>query len=619
MLRAMAATSSNSGFAWVMPKLSATLTRTCPQAVDTKTLGDLDAHLSPGCGYFAHGWLQKVFFTAAHAQAVGGGQGKYLLGHVCGVLVLAQHGQHLTGSALLHGSRNSVYVQRTCGKQLLAGQSQRFGGHVIQIADEFGDSAVCLRFGLTQKGAHAVCLLLKLLGTDAGQSQRFGGHVIQIADEFGDSAVCLRFGLTQKGAHAVCLLLKLLGTDADTYLLGAHDRHFFERISKMGQQSRTSRGAQLTLHAAAIDRNPSQQIGGCRCRYGHDAVCAAHRTAPHMYRRDDHTVDAQKIHRVAHAGHVCDRVQRTNFVIVHVAHWAAVRLGLGLCNGIINRTCVLLDCVRQVQTVCDRVQRTNFVIVHVAHWAAVRLGLGLCNGIINRTCVLLDCVRQVQTINDRRDMTGRCMVVMVAVFMLVMVLMLVIIVMMVVLVVMVIMVMVVVVVMIPMMMVRCMVVMVAVFMLVMVLMLVIIVMMVVLVVMVIMVMVVVVVMIPMMMVMMVLVVVIIMVVVMVFLFMIIMMMIMVVVVLMRVRLVFLFPMYGHTHVRTRDAAGLSRFGCHLLVVVLMRVRLVFLFPMYGHTHVRTRDAAGLSRFGCHLHAVQAQFLHFLQKCRLIIQ
>ena len=211
-----------------------------------------------------------------------------------------------------------------------------------------------------------------------------------------------------------------------------------------------------------------------------------------MYRRDDHTVDAQKVHRVAHTGHVCDRVQRTNFVIVHVAHWAAVRLGLGLCNGIINRTCVLLDCVRQVQTV-----------------------------------------------DDFRDMTGRCMVVMVAVFMLVMVLMLVIIVMMVVLVVMVIMVMVVVVVMIPMMMV-----------------------------------------------MMVLVVVIIMVVVMVFLFvfmfMIIMMMIMV-------------------------------------VVVLMRVRLVFLFPMYGHTHVRTRDAAGLSRFGCHLHTVQAQFLHFLQKCRLIIQ
>ena len=242
----------------------------------------------------------------------------------------------------------------------------------------------------------------------------------------------------------------MLGADADTYLLRAHDRHFFERVGKMGQQSRTGRGAQLTLHAAAIDRNPSQQIGGCRCGYGHDAVCAAHRAAAHMYRRDDHAVNTQKVHRVAHAGHVCDGIQRTDFVIVHVAHRAAVRLGLGLCDGIIDRAGVLLDCVRQVQTV-----------------------------------------------DDFRDMTGRCMVVMVSMFM---------------------------------------------HMIVMVVMLVVIVMMVVIVLMVIMV-----------------------------------------------------------------------------VVVLMRVRLVFLFPVYGHAHVRTCDTAGLSRFGSHLHAVQTQFLHFLQKCGLIVQ
>ena len=258
----------------------------------------------------------------------------------------------------------------------------------------------------------------------------------------------------------------------------------------MGQQSRTGRGAQFALHAAAIDRNPSQQIGSCRCRYGHYTVRAAHCAASHMYRRDDHAVDAQKIHRVAHAGHVCDGIQRTDFMIMHVAHRTAMRLGLGLCDGIVDRAGVLLDCVRQVQT-----------------------------------------------INDRRDMTGRCMVVMVSMFM-------------------------------------CMIVMMAVFMIAMVMIVVVLMFMVM---MVLMVMIIVVVMMVM------LVIVIIVVVMMVFMFMIVMMMIMVV------------------------------------VLVLMRVRLVFLFPMYGHTHVRTRDAAGLSRFGSHLHAVQAQFLHFAQKCRLIVQ
>ena len=197
-----------------------------------------------------------------------------------------------------------------------------------------------------------------------------------------------------------------------------------------------------------------------------------------MHRGDDHTVDAQKVHRVAHAGHVCNCIQRTNFVIMYVAHRAAVRLSLGLCNGSIDRAGVLLDCVRQVQAV-----------------------------------------------DDRRDMTGRCMMVMVSMFMrmIVMVVMLVVImVMMVVLVFMVI------------------------------------VMMVMLVLMVIVVMMVLVVMVVMMMIM-------------------------------------------------------------VMMVVLMRVRLVFLFPVYGHAHVRTGDAAGLSRFGCYLHTVQTQFLHFLQKCGLIVQ
>ena len=57
----------------------------------------------------------------------------------------------------------------------------------------------------------------------------------------------------------------------------------------------------------------------------------------------------------------------------------------------------------------------------------------------------------------------------------------------------------------------------------------------------------------------------------------------------------------------------------IVMMMVMRVRLVFLFPVYGHSHVRTGDAAGLSRFGCHLHTVQTQFLHFLQKCGLIVQ
>lgn len=208
-----------------------------------------------------------------------------------------------------------------------------------------------------------------------------------------------------------------------------------------------------------------------------------------MYRRDDHAVDTQKVHRVAHAGYVCNSIQCTDFVIMHVAHRAAVRLGLGLCDGIVDRTGVLLDCVRQVQT-----------------------------------------------INDRRDMTGRCMVVMVSMFM-------------------------------------CMIVMMAVFMIAMVMIVVVLMFMVM---MVLMFMVIV-----MMMVM--LVIVLIVVVMMVFMFMIVMMMIMVV------------------------------------VLVLMHVRLVFLFPVYGHAHVRTGDTAGLSRFGSHLHAVQTQFLHFLQKCGLIVQ
>ena len=274
----------------------------------------------------------------------------------------------------------------------------------------------------------------------------------------------------------MCLLLKLLGTDADTYLLGAHDRHFFERVGKMSQQSRTGRGAQLALHAATIDRNPGQQIGGCRCGYRHDAVCAAHRTASHMYRRDDHAVDTQKIHCVAHAGYVCNSIQCTDFVIMHVAHRAAMRLGLGLCNGIIDRTGVLLDCVRQIQAV-----------------------------------------------DDFRDMTGRCMVVMVAVFMR-------------------------------------MIVMVVMF--------------------VVMVMVVVVLM---------------------FMVIVMMMVMLVIVLIVVVMMVFMFMIVM------------------VMMVVLMRVRLVFLFPVYGHTHVRTCDTAGLSRFGGHLHAVQAQFLHFLQKCGLIVQ
>ena len=57
----------------------------------------------------------------------------------------------------------------------------------------------------------------------------------------------------------------------------------------------------------------------------------------------------------------------------------------------------------------------------------------------------------------------------------------------------------------------------------------------------------------------------------------------------------------------------------IVMMMVMRVRLVFLFPVYGHAHVRTGDAAGLSRLGCHLHTVQTQFLHFLQKCGLIVQ
>ena len=127
----------------------------------------------------------------------------------------------------------------------------------------------------------------------------------------------------------------------------------------MGQQRGPGRGAQLATHRAAIHRHTSQQVGGRRGGHGHHTVRAAHRAAAHMDGRYDDLVGVQQMQRIAYAGHIGYRVQRPHFMVMHIAYRAAVRLGFGLGNRVIDRAGVCLDRIRQIQFVDNRRDMTG--------------------------------------------------------------------------------------------------------------------------------------------------------------------------------------------------------------------------------------------------------------------
>ena len=140
----------------------------------------------------------------AHPQPIGRGLRQNLPGHLPFAADRAQHGQHLTGSALFHGTRRGVGVQRARLEQLFAGKGQRFGRHIVNVAHQFGDLSVCSAGTFTPKGAHTV-------------------------------------GLS-----------KILSANAHADLFGTHHRHVAEFPGKMGQQRGSGRGTQLATHRAAI-------------------------------------------------------------------------------------------------------------------------------------------------------------------------------------------------------------------------------------------------------------------------------------------------------------------------------------------------------------------------------
>lgn len=119
----------------------------------------------------------------------------------------------------------------------------------------------------------------------------------------------------------------------------------------MGQKGGPGGGAQLALDRPAVGGDPGEKGGGGGRGDGHDAVGAADGTAAHVDGGDHDALGPEQVEGIAHARHIGHGVQRAHLVVVDVAHRAAVGLGLGPGDGIIDPAGVVLHLLGEGQMV----------------------------------------------------------------------------------------------------------------------------------------------------------------------------------------------------------------------------------------------------------------------------
>ena len=249
---------------------------------------------------------EEVLIPPPGTQAVGG----RLTEHSPGQLILtgrvAQHRNHMAGTAFLHHAGSGVHVQRPLLQQPGAGVGQGLGGHVVHVAHQLGNLAV--------------------------------GGVRRLAPEGPDAVGPFKLLLAHAVANAT----------------GGHDGHGAELPGKVGHQSGAGGGAQLALHLAAVGGHALQQEGGGGGGYRHHSVGAPDKAAAHVDRRGHNFVGSEQIHGIAHAHHVGHRVQGAHLVEVDLIHRAAVGLGLSGGDGVVHRLSMDLYLPRQGQAADER-------------------------------------------------------------------------------------------------------------------------------------------------------------------------------------------------------------------------------------------------------------------------
>lgn len=119
----------------------------------------------------------------------------------------------------------------------------------------------------------------------------------------------------------------------------------------MGQKGGPGGGAQLALDRPAVGGDPGEKGGGGGRGDGHDAVGAADGTAAHVDGGDHDALGPEQVEGIAHARHIGHGVQRAHLVVVDVAHRAAVGLGLGPGDGVIDPAGVVLHLLGEGQMV----------------------------------------------------------------------------------------------------------------------------------------------------------------------------------------------------------------------------------------------------------------------------
>ena len=187
----------------------------------------------------------------------------------------------MAGAALFHGAGHRIDVQRPQVQQAGAGKGERLRGHVVDVAHQLHDLAVCLR-PLSPPGRP--------------------GRSWPVQTSF----------------------VPMPTPTASTDITGMGPKDSGE----VGQQGRPGGCAELPLDRAAIDGHARQEVGRGGGGHRHHAVGAAHRAASHMDGGDHNPFRLKQMQGVAHARHVGHRVQSPHLVEVDVAHRAAVGLGL---------------------------------------------------------------------------------------------------------------------------------------------------------------------------------------------------------------------------------------------------------------------------------------------------
>ena len=193
----------------------------------------------------------------------------------------------------------------------------------------------------------------KLQKSFTGKGEGLRRHIINVAYKLRDlsvSALILFFNihcLSQENTHAVGLV-KFLGADTDPHAFTLHHRHRSKGVRKMSKQRRPGGRTQLSLYLSAIAWNSLQKICRSRRRHRHHTMRTAHRSASHMYRRDNDPLGFQKIHGVADTCHIRHRIQGSHLVEVHISQRAAMRMRFRLGDGIIYCLGMALHLIRQI-------------------------------------------------------------------------------------------------------------------------------------------------------------------------------------------------------------------------------------------------------------------------------